>query len=153
MAIASDQALRLDQQICFPLYAASNLMTRLYRPLLAELGLTYPQYLVMMVLWETSPIQMGELSQRLYLDSGTLTPLLKRLAAAGYLIRTRDAGDERRVLLTLTPAGLVLKQRARSVPAALASQFEGDPEQVSAFRGALQHLTRDLADKVAALSE
>jgi len=153
MEIGPDDALRLDQQICFPLYAASNLMTRLYRPLLTELGLTYPQYLVMLVLWETSPIRMGELCQRLYLDSGTLTPLLKRLASAGYLSRERDPGDERRVVLTLTPAGLALKQRALSVPIALASQFDGEPEQVTAFRIALQSVTQDLADKVAALSD
>jgi len=152
MEIGPDDALRLDQQICFPLYAASNLMTRLYRPLLTELGLTYPQYLVMLVLWETSPIRMGELCQRLYLDSGTLTPLLKRLASAGYLSRERDPGDERRVILALTPAGLALKQRALSVPIALASQFDGEPEQVTAFRIALQSVTQDLADKVAALS-
>ena len=153
MEIGPDDALRLDQQICFPLYAASNLMTRLYRPLLTELGLTYPQYLVMLVLWETSPIRMGELCQRLYLDSGTLTPLLKRLASAGYLSRERDPGDERRVILALTPAGLALKQRALSVPIALASQFDGEPEQVTAFRIALQSVTQDLADKVAALSD
>jgi len=152
MEIGPDDALRLDQQICFPLYAASNLMTRLYRPLLTELGLTYPQYLVMLVLWETSPIRMGELCQRLYLDSGTLTPLLKRLASAGYLSRERDPGDERRVILALTPAGLALKQRALSVPIALASQFDGEPEQVTAFRIALQSVTQDLADKVAALA-
>jgi MarR family transcriptional regulator, organic hydroperoxide resistance regulator len=152
MEIGPDDALRLDQQICFPLYAASNLMTRLYRPLLTELGLTYPQYLVMLVLWETSPIRMGELCQRLYLDSGTLTPLLKRLASTGYLSRERDPGDERRVVLALTPAGLALKQRALSVPIALASQFDGEPEQVTAFRIALQSVTQDLADKVAALA-
>jgi len=152
MEIGPDHALRLDQQICFPLYAASNLMTRLYRPLLTELRLTYPQYLVMLVLWETSPIRMGELCQRLYLDSGTLTPLLKRLASAGYVSRERDPGDERRVVLALTPAGLALKQRALSVPIALASQFDGAPEQVTAFRIALQNVTQDLAEKVAALS-
>lgn len=153
MEIDPDAALRLDQQICFPLYAASNLMTRLYRPLLKTLGLTYPQYLVMLVLWETSPLQMGDLGHRLYLDSGTLTPLLKRLSAAGLISRERDADDERRVLIALTPAGAALRQAAQSIPITLASQFDGDPAQVAAFRTALQTLTRDLARKVAALSE
>jgi len=151
-AARADSWLALDKQLCFALYSASHAMTKVYKPLLAPLGLTYPQYLVMLVLWETSPIRMGELCQRLYLDSGTLTPLLKRLASAGYLSRERDPGDERRVVLALTPAGLALKQRALSVPIALASQFDGEPEQVTAFRIALQSVTQDLADKVAALS-
>jgi DNA-binding MarR family transcriptional regulator len=153
MELDPDGALRLDQQICFPLYAASNLMTRLYRPLLKALGLTYPQYLVMLVLWETSPIQMGALCDRLYLDSGTLTPLLKRLSSAGFVNRDRDPLDERRVLLALTPAGLALKQQALTIPIALSSRFDGDPEQVAAFRDALRNVTRDLALKVAALSD
>jgi len=151
MEVDPQDALRLDQQICFPFYAASHLMTRLYRPLLKDLGLTYPQYLVMLVLWEISPINMGELCQRLYLDSGTLTPLLKRLASAGYLSRERDPEDERRVILALTPAGLALKQRAYAVPILLASQFAGDKDQAAAFRTALQRVARDLAERVSAL--
>lgn len=148
MEFDPDDALRLDHQICFPLYAASNLMTRLYRPLLAELGLTYPQYLVMLVLWETSPIQMGDLCQRLYLDSGTLTPLLKRLATAGFITRDRDPQDERRLIVSLTPAGQALKIEARKVPMALASQFDGDPQDLESVRDAIREMTQKLSARI-----
>ncbi len=148
MAFDPDDALRLDHQICFPLYAASNLMTRLYRPLLAKLSLTYPQYLVMLVLWETSPAQMGDLCQRLYLDSGTLTPLLKRLAAAGFITRDRDPADERRLIISLTPAGRALKLEARKVPMALAAQFDGDPKDLASVRDALRDMTQKLSTRV-----
>jgi len=120
--------LRLDQQLCFPLYAASNLMTRLYRPLLDELGLTYPQYLAMLVLWEASPCTVSALGERLLLDSGTLTPLLKRLETAGLVRRTRDAADERRVLVSLTADGQALQSRAASVPHSLTCRVLGMPE-------------------------
>ena len=93
---------RLDHQLCFALYSSSLLMTKLYKPVLAPLGLTYPQYLVLLVLWETDGIPVGELGTRLYLDSGTLTPLLKRMEAAGLLTRSRAADDERRVIVALT---------------------------------------------------
>ena len=105
---------RLDHQLCFALYAASLAMTKAYRPLLAPLGLTYPQYLVMLVLWEGDGLTVKQAGERLGLDSGTLTPLLKRLEAAGLLQRLRDAADERRVRLQLTAAGRAL--RARAVP-------------------------------------
>jgi DNA-binding MarR family transcriptional regulator len=108
--------LRLDHQVCFPLYAATNAMGRLYRPILDELGLTYPQYLVMLVLWEHDPQTVTSLGARLHLDSGTLTPLLKRLESAGLVARRRDPQDERRVLLSPTTAGHQLKERARAVP-------------------------------------
>lgn len=108
--------LQLNQQLCFPLYAASNLMTRLYRPMLDELGLTYPQYLAMLVLWEASPSTVSALGERLLLDSGTLTPLLKRLESAGLVHRTRDTADERRVLVSLTAEGRELRARADGVP-------------------------------------
>jgi DNA-binding transcriptional ArsR family regulator len=100
-----DQALLLDNQLCFALYSASLAMTKLYKPLLDELGLTYPQYLAMLVLWERDGLMVSELGERLSLDSGTLTPLLKRLEAAGLVARIRDVQDERRVHITLTPAG------------------------------------------------
>ena len=111
-----DQALLLDNQLCFALYSASLAMTKLYKPLLDELGLTYPQYLVMLVLWEGDGLMVSELGQRLYLDSGTLTPLLKRLEGAGLVSRMRDAVDERRVQVRLTAAGRKLKARAAKVP-------------------------------------
>ena len=108
--------LMLDNQLCFAIYSASLAMTKLYKPLLAKLGLTYPQYLVMLVLWEQDDLTVSELGERLALDSGTLTPLLKRLEAAGLLVRIRDVGDERRVRVTLNAAGHRLKTRAAKVP-------------------------------------
>jgi MarR family transcriptional regulator, organic hydroperoxide resistance regulator len=114
--IDSDPALLLDNQLCFALYSTSLAMTKLYKPLLDELGLTYPQYLVMLVLWEQDGPMVSELGERLYLDSGTLTPLLKRLEAAGFIARVRDTQDERRVHITLTAAGRKLKARAQKIP-------------------------------------
>jgi MarR family transcriptional regulator, organic hydroperoxide resistance regulator len=116
----TDSWLHLDRQLCFALYAASQAMTALYRPLLAPLGLTYPQYLVMLVLWQDDGLAVSQLGQRLGLDSGTLTPLLKRMEQAGLLLRTRDTTDERRVLLELSAAGRALKARALAVPPAVA---------------------------------
>jgi MarR family transcriptional regulator, organic hydroperoxide resistance regulator len=114
--LPADQALLLDNQLCFALYSASLAMTKLYKPLLDELGLTYPQYLVMLVLWESDGPMVSELGQRLSLDSGTLTPLLKRLEAAGLVNRLRAVQDERRVHIHLTAAGRKLKTRAAKVP-------------------------------------
>jgi DNA-binding MarR family transcriptional regulator len=125
-------------------------MTRLYKPLLEPLGLTYPQYLAMLVLWEGDGVTVSELGARLQLDSGTLTPLLKRLEAASLIQRRRDAGDERRVLLLLTPSGRSLKRRAAKVPphvacaagcsldelAALTQRLKALREQIRAFPGA-----------------
>ena len=110
VAAPGDDPLLLDRQVCFPLYAATNLLNRLYGPVLKPLGLTYPQYLVMLVLWEEEPQTVGSLGARLYLDSGTLTPLLKRMEAAGLVSRTRDADDERRVLIGLNACFLVLRR-------------------------------------------
>ncbi len=111
-----DAVLRLDQQLCFALYSASHAMSKAYKPHLEALGLTYPQYLVMLVLWERDGLTVSEIGEQLYLDSGTLTPLLKRLEAAGYLSRLRDAADERRVLVQLSAAGRRLKVRAATIP-------------------------------------
>jgi DNA-binding MarR family transcriptional regulator len=111
--------LRLDNQLCFAVYSTSLAMTKLYKPLLEKLSLTYPQYLVMLVLWERDGLMVSELGERLSLDSGTLTPLLKRLEANGLVARIRDMGDERRVHINLTAAGRRLKARAVSVPACL----------------------------------
>jgi DNA-binding MarR family transcriptional regulator len=110
------EALRLDRQLCFALYGAAQRVTRLYRPLLDALGLTYPQYLAMLVLWETSPRTVGAMGDALDLDSSTLTPLLKRLEAGGLIDRRRDPKDERRVIVALTDKGLTLRDRALSIP-------------------------------------
>ncbi len=136
----SDDPLDLDRQVCFPLYAASNLLGRLYRPLLAELGLTYPQYLVMLVLWKQTPQSVGSLGDMLHLDSGTLTPLLKRLEQAGLVSRTRDPADERRVLIALTPAGRDLRAAAEKVPAILSAGLAIGEEDVADLRGRVRAL-------------
>ena len=115
-AAAADEWLRLDRQLCFSLYSTSLAMTKLYTPLLAPLGLTYPQYLVMLALWEHDGVSVGALGERLALDSGTLTPLLKRLEAAGRVQRARSASDERVVEVSLTAAGRALKAKAGVVP-------------------------------------
>ncbi len=109
----TDTSLKLDDQLCFPLYAASRLVIRLYAPMLKELGLTYPQYLVMMVLWEDKTTNVTSLGERLYLNSNTLTPLLKRLESSGLITRQRNSLDERIVTLSLTAAGSDLKLVAK----------------------------------------
>lgn len=132
--------LALDAQLCFALYSASLTMTKRYRPMLDALGLTYPQYLVMLALWERDGSSVSSLGERLFLDSGTLTPLLKRLQAAGLLTRERAADDERRVVVTLTPAGRALRRRALAIPGALAEATARSPGEIAALTATLQHL-------------
>ena len=116
---AADWPLQLDNQICFAVYSAAHAFNRVYKPLLDRLGLTYPQYLVMLVLWEHDDVPLKDIGERLFLDSGTLTPLLKRLEAADLVKRTRSTADERQVLIALTAKGQALKEKARAVPQAL----------------------------------
>lgn len=116
--------LELDNQLCFALYSTSLAMTKVYKPLLDALGLTYPQYLAMLVLWERDGLTVSEMGERLYLDSGTLTPLLKRLEAGGFISRLRAADDERRVYITLTAAGRKLKLKANAIPGCILSASE-----------------------------
>lgn len=116
----ASQALRLDNQLCFALYSASLAMTKLYKPWLDELGLTYPQYLAMLALWEEDGLSVSQLGERLRLDSGTLTPLLKRLEAAGLVTRLRATHDERRVHVSLTAAGRRLRAPAEKIPGCVA---------------------------------
>jgi MarR family transcriptional regulator, organic hydroperoxide resistance regulator len=120
--------LRLDRQLCFPLYAATNLMQRLYRPLLTPLGLTYTQYLVLLLLWERKTASVGELRACLYLDAGTITPLLKRMERAGLVVRQRDGDDQRRVLIRLTGRSAALRKQAARIPAALWARIGIDVE-------------------------
>lgn len=120
-------ALRLDDQLCFALYAASRALTRAYAPLLEPLGVTYPQYLVMLVLWEEDGVTMRRLGERLELDSGTLTPLLKRLERQRLVRRRRSDVDERVVHVHLTAAGRDLKGRAKGIPISLACSMGFDP--------------------------
>jgi len=108
--------LLLGNQICFAVYSTAHAFNRVYKPLLDKLGLTYPQYLVMMVLWERDGVPVKDIGEKLFLDSGTLTPLLKRMEAADLIKRTRSTQDERQVLIALTPKGHALKEKARAVP-------------------------------------
>jgi len=143
VAAPGDDPLLLDRQVCFPLYAATNLLNRLYGPVLRPLGLTYPQYLVMLVLWEEEPQTVGALGARLYLDSGTLTPLLKRMEAAGMVSRTRDAEDERRMLIGLTERGRALRADALHVPETIAGGRS--PEALDELREGVRKLVAMLA--------
>jgi MarR family transcriptional regulator, organic hydroperoxide resistance regulator len=113
---AADLPLMLDNQLCFAVYSTAHAFNRVYKPLLDKLGLTYPQYLVMLVLWERDGVPVKDIGERLFLDSGTLTPLLKRLEAADLVKRTRSTEDERQVLIALTPQGQALREKARAVP-------------------------------------
>jgi MarR family transcriptional regulator, organic hydroperoxide resistance regulator len=135
--------LALDRQLCFQFYAASNLIIRLYRPVLNELGLTYPQYLAMLVLWERDGISVGDICARLYLDSGTVTPMLKRMESLGLVERSRDLADERRVLVMLTDEGRALRSRAISVPEIM-SQGQ-DPDDLNELREVVSEIVKSLA--------
>ncbi len=137
---SSDQALQLDHQLCFALYSASLAMTKLYKPMLDEMGLTYPQYLALLVLWERDGVTVSELGERLHLDSGTLTPLLKRLESAELVTRLRDVQDERRVLIRLTAAGRKLKARAARIPGCVLQATQCDVAEVMALTQQVQAL-------------
>ncbi|MCE0734249.1 MarR family transcriptional regulator [Halomonas sp. G15] len=143
------QWLRLDRQVCFPLYAATNLMQRLYRPLLAPLGLTYSQYLVLLLLWEHGRASVGELRDCLYLDAGTITPLLKRMERDGLVTRSRDSEDERRVIVALTPHSAALREQAQRIPETLAARIDFDASEAAT----LHDLTTSLVARLQALVE
>ncbi|SFM19741.1 MarR family winged helix-turn-helix transcriptional regulator [Methylobacterium pseudosasicola] len=126
--------LLLDNQLCYALYAAAHRMTKSYRPLLERLGLTYPQYLVLLVLWEQDGVTVSEIGRRLRLDSGTLTPVLKRLESAGFLVRTRRQSDEREVEIALTPQGAALRADAVTVRESVMCQLELSEPEIQALR-------------------
>ncbi|MFJ9727129.1 MarR family winged helix-turn-helix transcriptional regulator [Streptomyces sp. NPDC101209] len=136
--------LRLDQQICFSLHAASRAFGGLYRVVLKDLGLTYPQYLVMLVLWEHGDLPVKKLGEHLRLDSGTLSPLLKRLEAAGLVRRERSARDERSVEVRLTEEGSALRERALEVPRRIVTATSFDVDEIRALRARLDDLTTAL---------
>lgn len=142
----ANSALQLDNQLCFALYSASLAMTKLYTPLLSALNLTYPQYLVLLVLWEQDGLTVTALGERLSLNSGTLTPLLKRIEASGLLVRERSQEDERRVLVSLTPDGKNLKLRAASIPPCVAKATNCSLSELMALTQQLKALRNRLND-------
>ncbi|MDR6631227.1 MarR family winged helix-turn-helix transcriptional regulator [Acinetobacter lwoffii] len=135
------EQLKLDNQLCFPLYSLSKEITNQYRPFLEAIDLTYPQYLVMMVLWEKDSLSVNEIGQRLHLDSGTLTPLLKRLEQKQLLKRERASDDERRVTITLTDTGNALQQQAKDIPAKMAERMVMSKEEATVLRNVVKRLT------------
>jgi len=139
--------LLLGNQICFAVYSAAHAFNRFYKPLLERLGLTYPQYLVMLALWERDGVPLKDIGERLFLDSGTLTPLLKRIEAAQLIKRTRGSEDERQVLISLTPQGQALKEKARAVPASLLSASACSVAELSAMKNEIVAL-RDRLNEV-----
>ena len=142
----SNDHLKLDKQLCFPLYAASNLLVKVYRPLLEPLGLTYSQYLVMLVLWERDSVSVGDLGHCLYLDSGTLTPLLKRMENSRFINRRRDSNDERRVLVSLTTKGSEIKELAVNIPKKLSDQL--NISNIGELRSEIQSLVQVLSKAI-----
>ena len=142
----SKNQLCLDEQLCFPIYAASNLIVKAYRPFLTPLGLTYPQYLVMLVLWEKDCVSVGDLGQILHLDSGTLTPLLKRMETSGLINRSRDPNDERRVLISLKDKGRDLSAEAEKIPKELPKNIEF--ANLNQLRDELKALVNLLSERI-----
>lgn len=142
----ADEALLLDNQLCFALYRASNRIVRAYRPLLEPLGVTYSQYITLLVLWDEAPLSVGDMGLRLDLDSGTLTPLLKRMEQAGLVVRQRSPDDERRVMVDLTPAGRALREKARSVPFDLFAKTRLTEGELADLRNRLKSLADALRE-------
>jgi DNA-binding MarR family transcriptional regulator len=138
--------LQLDNQLCFAVYSAGHAFNRVYKQLLERLGLTYPQYLAMLVLWEQDDVPVKDIGERLFLDSGTLTPLLKRLEAAGLIKRTRSAEDERQMLIALTPQGQALREKAKAVPMGILSASACTVGEMAAMKDDLVAL-RDRLNK------
>ncbi|MBC3874392.1 MarR family winged helix-turn-helix transcriptional regulator [Undibacterium flavidum] len=138
--VSQNDFLALDRQFCFALYSASHALTKTYKPLLDELGLTYPQYLVMLVLWKNDGILVKDIGEALFLDSGTLTPLLKRMEVGEFISRQRDLQDERQVRIKLTSKGKNLKKDAEKIPQKILCASGQNPEQLSELRKQLQQL-------------
>jgi MarR family transcriptional regulator, organic hydroperoxide resistance regulator len=142
--IPTDAQLMLGNQLCFAIYSTAHAFNRVYKPLLDRLGLTYPQYLAMLVLWERDGVTVKEIGEKLFLDSGTLTPLLKRLEAAQLIRRTRSSEDERQVLIALTAQGQALREKARAVPVAILSASGCSIGELSSLRKNLEALREQL---------
>lgn len=142
---AANEILLLDNQLCFALHSASLAMTKVYKPHLDRLGVTYPQYLALLVLWERDGITVSDIGERLFLDSGTLTPLLKRLEAQGLVDRSRDPQDERRVVIRLTEQGRALKEQAAGIPACILGASGCSVEEIVKLAGEVKLLRQRLA--------
>ena len=140
-------ALKLENQLCFPLYVCAKEIVKAYKPYLDELGLTYTQYITMMVLWEQKELRVKEVGERLFLDSSTLTPLLKRLEEKGFLTRRRSETDERDVFVTITEAGEALRERAVTVPERLAACVQLEPQKAAELYRTLYEIIGTLAGK------
>lgn len=136
------EQLKLANQVCFPLYAVSKEITRCYTPFLDQLDLTYPQYLVMLVLWENDEISVNQIGEKLYLDSGTLTPLLKRLQTKGLIERSRSTEDERRVIICLTEQGKALESEAKNIPSQMSKSLNLTPDEVAVLNKIVEKLHR-----------
>lgn len=142
----SDNVIKLEDQVCFSIYACSREITRLYRPMLEQMGLTYPQYLVLLVLWEKQECTVKDLGELLYLDSGTLTPLLKRMQESGLVTRQRSPEDERKVLIRLTETGYSLKEKVKEIPAILSRKCGIDKEELDSIREDFYKLLKRVSD-------
>lgn len=140
MNTVNHDSLKLEDQVCFPLYAASREMIKQYKPYLDEMDLTYTQYLTMMLLWEHRSMTVKEIGEILYLDSGTLTPLLKKLETKGYLTRTRSTADERNLNIALTEVGLALREHAKQIPQRMAGNLPLSAEEEAELKRILQKI-------------
>ncbi|MBP3890544.1 MAG: MarR family transcriptional regulator [Solobacterium sp.] len=136
----NDEFLKLENQLCFPLYASARKVVNLYTPLLKPLGITYTQYLVFLVLWESPRQTVGELCEKLHLDTGTLTPLLKKMETAGFITRARSSADERVVEIELSEKGKALKEQARDIPVKVGGCLCLEPDEVKALYSALHKI-------------
>ena len=141
-------ALRLENQLCFPLYACAREVVKRYKPFLDEIDLTYTQYITMMVLWEQKSLTVKELGKSLFLDSGTLTPLLKKLEEKGFVTRRRSLEDERNLIVTITEQGEALKQRAIHIPRTVKEQIRISPEDAEIIRGVLNRALAGLSGQI-----
>ncbi len=140
------RALPLDQQLCFALYSANNAMGHLYRPMLTKLGLTYPQYLVLLALWEKDELSVGELGKSLVLESNTLTPLLKRMEAGEFVMRKRDRDDERVVIVSLTEKGKALEEKAHDIGVCVGRKAGDDLDDIQVLRDQIFELAERLRE-------
>ena len=141
------EAMKLDNQLCFPLYAAARNVTGMYTPWLKPLGLTYTQYIVFLVLWEKDGVSVTEIGEKLMLDNGTLSPLLKKMEQAGYVERRRSRGDDRVVEITLTEAGRALQEKAKDIPDNVAGCIELPPEKARTLYSLLYELLGNQKNK------